>query len=71
MSTGKIYMQPAVFDGLRVPAGPRYVPLPFGPECIEDDCPRPPYDEDGRCKRHHDLDLYRRDTEARRGRAGG
>lgn len=30
-----------------------------GAECIEPECPRPSYDEGGRCKAHADLHAYR------------
>lgn len=67
----RTYVPLMVDSSLYSTGGVRFTPPPDGPECIEDDCLRPPYDEDGRCKRHHDLLLYQHENEARRARAGG
>lgn len=61
-----------LFDGIRGGTVPvdfakavDPAPLPPTPECIEEGCSRPPYDEEGRCKKHHDIELWRRESNAR------
>lgn len=49
--------------GLREPL--RFTPPPDGPECIEDNCQRPPYEGD-RCKFHRDVHDYKTHALAQR-----
>ncbi len=61
--------------GLTDPLGPdvepgeqttRHVPWPTLPECAVRHCIRPPYDPDGRCKRHADEHRYAKMRELER-----